>query len=512
MADQLVPYREGMEYGIGLDTPSADARNTAVAGDPTSIPNAAGSIVQFELSEVSSDEDLQTALGISASVTGGCGPFSASASMDFAKSCHVHENSVFLLASVTVMLGFSQVKAPKILPEAAAKLADGNSTRFQEMYGDSFVRGMQTGGRFFSVIEIFTADSTEHDSLSVKVKASYGPFGGEGSFSSDFRQAMSNRSVKITTHSEGGVIPRSPTSLDEIQATASGFAATVEGHAVPYAVLLDKYTILDLPNPPNFADLEHQRDVLTFCARERNKAWTAINNVEFIIDNPGQFSDAPGQPDRTPLTAYRQALDTDLDSIAKAASHALDHPKDAAMPTLTAIAPPFPARRAGEADTLASQGDALAKADPLAQALRATLPAGPAWDGFNTAMAVEVSNTAWDPGQQSIKDSLGGAQQVGFQLGVDYCQSRNANRDVTSKGAAVLAADPGATAARDRLPAGLQWLGFQIATGLFGNPKLGAAGNTLMGPGSQKIRDSLAPDARTGFDAGVTYHLAQKYV
>ena len=52
---------------------------------------------------------------------------------------------------------------------------------------------------------------------------------------------------------------------------------------------------------------------------------------------------------------------------------------------------------------------------------------------------------------------------------------------------------------------------FQVATGLFGNPKLGAAGKTLLGPGSQKIHDSLTPDDRTGFDAGVTY-LAQKYV
>ncbi len=57
MADQLVPYREGMDYGVGLDTPSADARNTAVAGHPPSIPNAASSIVQVELSRVSSDEE-----------------------------------------------------------------------------------------------------------------------------------------------------------------------------------------------------------------------------------------------------------------------------------------------------------------------------------------------------------------------------------------------------------------------------------------------------------------------
>jgi hypothetical protein len=48
MADQLIPYREGMDYRVGLDTPSADARNTAVKGNPTSIPNATSSIVQFK--------------------------------------------------------------------------------------------------------------------------------------------------------------------------------------------------------------------------------------------------------------------------------------------------------------------------------------------------------------------------------------------------------------------------------------------------------------------------------
>ena len=37
-----VPYFPGVDYGVGIDSPSGSARNVAVTGLPTSIPNAAG--------------------------------------------------------------------------------------------------------------------------------------------------------------------------------------------------------------------------------------------------------------------------------------------------------------------------------------------------------------------------------------------------------------------------------------------------------------------------------------
>jgi len=181
--------------------------------------------------------------------------------MDFAQKCHVHEHSVFLLISVEVSLAFAQIAKPQIAPEAAAKLADGNPTQFQDMYGDLFVRGMQTGGRFFACVEVFTSGKTEQQSLSMSMKGSYGLFSAKGSFSSDFIKATENKSLKIIVHHEGGVVPKEPTSLEDVQNVAATFAASVEGHAVPYAVLLNKYNILDLPKPPNYIDLQNQLDV-----------------------------------------------------------------------------------------------------------------------------------------------------------------------------------------------------------------------------------------------------------
>ncbi len=512
MADDLIPYRQGMEYGIGLDSPSGDTRNVGVLGTPTTIPNAGGSIVSFELSQISSDEDLQTSLGISASASGGVGLFSASASLDFAKKCHVHTSSVFLLVSVKVNLAFSQVRTPKIDPEAAAKLSEGNPTRFQEMYGDVFVRGMQTGGKFFAVVEVFTSSKSEQESLSVSLKGSYGLMSGSASFSSQFSQTLTSRSMKITCYHEGGVVPVEPTSLEDVQMVASTFAAGVEGHAVPYAVLLDKYTILDLPNPPNYIDLEHQMDVLAYCAKQRNALWTAMNTVDYVLANPGQFETSVPGYDLASLITYRSALENDLEAVAKAASLALDHPRDAALPTLTAQPTALPKRREGESNALAAAGEVKTNADPLASAIRDRQPAA-ARTGFHIGMAVMAEHTLWGPGAQSIKDGLDPAEQVGFALAAEYCLQRNNNADFAARGAAIAAKDPEDAVARAAIePAGLYWLGFDIATGIFGNPALGAQGNTLMGPGSENIRASLGADGQRGFNDAVKYHLAHHYV
>src|SRR5260370_39637246 len=51
--------------------------------------------------------------------------------------------------------------------------------------------------------------------------------------------------------------------------------------------------------------------------------------------------------------------------------------------------------------------------------------------------------------------------------------------------------------------------GFDIATGIFGDRALGAQGNTAVGPGSLKIRDSLSPAGQRGFNASVKLYLGQ---
>jgi hypothetical protein len=83
--------------------------------------------------------------------------------------------------------------------------------------------------------------------------------------------------------------------------------------------------------------------------------------------------------------------------------------------------------------------------------------------------------------------------------------------ELAAKGAAIAKADPIVAAARTAERDILYWKGFDIATGIFGDPALGALGNTAMGTGSQQIRDSLSAAGQRGFNASVKLHLSRKY-
>lgn len=79
-------------------------------------------------------------------------------------------------------------------------------------------------------------------------------------------------------------------------------------------------------------------------------------------------------------------------------------------------------------------------------------------------------------------------------------------------GAAMAPSDPELASARVAADDAAYQRGFDIASGLFGDPALGAQGNTLMGPGSARIRDSLDAAGQAGFTASVAFHLARTYV
>ena len=124
-------------------------------------------------------------------------------------------------------------------------------------------------------------------------------------------------------------------------------------------------------------------------------------------------------------------------------------------------------------------------------------------------MAAAEGQTLPGPGKQKIHDSLPPAEQRGFNIAVSFSLEPNRNADLAARGAAIAKVDEKVAAARTAEADVFYWLGFDIATGIFGDPTLGAKGNTATGPGSLKIRDSLSPAAQRGFNASVKFHLGQ---
>jgi hypothetical protein len=160
---------------------------------------------------------------------------------------------------------------------------------------------------------------------------------------------------------------------------------------------------------------------------------------------------------------------------------------------------------------LAVRGEAIANQDPLAVELRGWQEEGPIRRGFDIGMAAAEGQTAPGPGKQSIHDSLSPSERRGFNAAVIFSLERNRYAERAALGAMIARKDSVVAAARNAETDPFYRLGFDIATAIFGDPALGAQGNTQTGPGSLGIRDSLSVAGQRGFDAAMRLHLSRNY-
>jgi len=161
-------------------------------------------------------------------------------------------------------------------------------------------------------------------------------------------------------------------------------------------------------------------------------------------------------------------------------------------------------------DQFAAVGQALADGDELLSELRNRQPTGAFQRGFDIGTGASAGQTEWGPGKQRILDSLKPDEQEGFKIAVSFALDRNRNADLAAAGAAIAAADPAVAQARQQNPDVRYWLGFDIASGLYGDPALGGEGQTEWGPGKQRILDALSAPAQRGFNASVRFYLSRK--
>jgi hypothetical protein len=159
----------------------------------------------------------------------------------------------------------------------------------------------------------------------------------------------------------------------------------------------------------------------------------------------------------------------------------------------------------------AGKGRAIARQDPLAWALRREQPDEEARLGFDIGMAAAEGHTAHGPGKDARRDTLPAAQRSGYQAAVNFSVDRNKNADLAAKGAAIAQQDRFTAAARAAEADAMRRLGFDIATAIFGDPRLGAQGATEKGPGSLAVRDGLSLLAQRGFSSAMAFHLSRDY-
>lgn len=185
--------------------------------------------------------------------------------------------------------------------------------------------------------------------------------------------------------------------------------------------------------------------------------------------------------------------------------------KIAAATSASAPAPAPPALTTADLAALRARGEAIANADVLALELRKRIAPGDLRRGFDIGMGAWAGNAAPGPGKQRIHDALSPLEQPGFDIAAEFSLPRNKQATFANVGAAIAKADADVARARAAENDVFYWLGFDIASGIFGNPAAGAQGNTALGPGSLAIRADLNAPGRRGFDASAALHMGRKY-
>ncbi|MCM3873215.1 MAG: trypsin-like serine protease [Pyrinomonadaceae bacterium] len=177
----------------------------------------------------------------------------------------------------------------------------------------------------------------------------------------------------------------------------------------------------------------------------------------------------------------------------------------------SSVIPPPPPIDATQHDALAAKGKAIANQDPLSIELRNRESDRLSRLGFDVGMAAAEGQTQDGPNKKRIHDSLSPAEQSSFRTAVAFSLERNKNAAYATKGATIAELDSLVAEARTADSDVFYWLGFDIATGIFGDPALGAQGNTQTGPNSLGIRDGLSAAGQRGFNAAVKFHLGRDY-
>lgn len=246
----------------------------------------------YDFYEITSLDQLKTALNVSASASFGYGIFSADASFSFMKSGSYNSYHNYLFVQIRVT-NPTEILKKKSLSPAALQYAATN--RFFETCGNEFIYARTTGGDLTGIIELSSSSVEEHDKLSAAMNVAINGFLASGGGSASFSQAIdtvknvAQTRVHIIRNGGLGDIPN----IDTLQAAALKFPSSVQlitGHPVIDVLITQPYTVTDnLPGNLKFDLVKFQMDTLPRLASWLDEAYQIRGDLKFILDHPSQF-------------------------------------------------------------------------------------------------------------------------------------------------------------------------------------------------------------------------------
>jgi hypothetical protein len=333
------------EIGMGFNSESGLAVGTPLEAFTVQEDKAApGQVVSSSVTIVTTHEELMSTMNMSFAAQGRYGFYSGSAKAEFSDSSNFNSTSTFVVARCVVENPLKRGRDFRVKPQAQALLDSNRFDEFTRAFGDSFVRGLQTGGEFYSVIRITSVSTTHQSSLAASLQAEANGLAVSGSFKASFNQGNSDSSTKsefvATMFQMAGAGPSiSPVAeIGDVIARFKSFPSIVASAPVAYETEVVTYDTLPLPLPTP----EEQEDFLLAMADAREKKLTYIqarNDVEFALKNPEFFEGLPGSDVLSAVaTTYTRLINAVMDHAIKLSRGQIKPPR---LFEPTALAPPI---------------------------------------------------------------------------------------------------------------------------------------------------------------------------
>jgi hypothetical protein len=295
------------EVGMGFNSRTGLAVGTALEGFAVQEnPSASGAEVTSAISIVSTHEELQESLGMSFEAQGRYGLVAGSAKARFSESTNYNSMSTFIVASVVVENPLRRGRGFKITADAKALLDSLQMENFDRAFGDSFVRGLQTGGEFYSVVRITSVSTSRQAELAAALQLEYNGLAAAGSFKAQFDHETSEQHAKseftsVMYQRAGSGVEISPTvTMDEVISRFKKFPQIAADSASAYETEVATYDTIPLPIPTP-TEQEAFLDALADAREKKLRYIQTRNDLEFALRFPDFVEDPP--PPETLTTA-----------------------------------------------------------------------------------------------------------------------------------------------------------------------------------------------------------------
>lgn len=290
-----MPFRGSATLGRGVNTLTGEVVGKALKVISKEQATT-GQDAFYDVQIIETHDALMQSFGLSVEASGRYGLFSAEGKFSLAEKSSFNAQSTFVVASCRVYNAFEQVDQVEILPEARTLLEQPD--RFKTAFGTSFVRGLQTGGEFYIVLQTTSTNQETQSSLSASFHGDCQALVASASFEMAYNEAKQSSSsetrVSVLMYQRAGQDEQISYVSDPVGIIKrlKEFPAIARSNPAGYEYEVADYNTLALPDV-NQEEVADREMALTDCAKLRLKYMTYRNDIQFARENRIFFADLP---------------------------------------------------------------------------------------------------------------------------------------------------------------------------------------------------------------------------